>query len=114
MRRKVNLYVLSFLAVVFAQDCFSQSLIFPVFVNGPTTPGCTTECRSWMSHASVLNPNDTENTVTFTAYDSNGNIIRSSGAQSVAPFSKFDSSGLAGIGWLKVTATKPLIGRETI
>jgi hypothetical protein len=115
MHRKVNLYVLSFLLVVFARDGFSQSrLIFPVFVNGPTTPGCTTECRSWMSYASVFNPNDTENTVTFTSYDSNGNIIRSSGQLSVPPFTNLNPAGFPGSGWLKITATKPLIGRETI
>jgi hypothetical protein len=117
MRRKLAFFVPLFLFVLVGNTtCFAQSeLIFPVFVNTLIAPECQRGCRYWTSFASVFNPNDAVNTVTVTSYDSNGNMILSSGALSAPPFGAILPPGPSfRTGWMKITGSQALMGRERI
>jgi hypothetical protein len=110
MSRKLTLCFV----LLWATNCFAQNaLIFPVVVN-QSAGDCRTDCKYWISFPTVLNPNDTETTVTFTSYDSNGNIIGASGPLSALPFREATPVASFHTGWLKVTSSQPVIGREKI
>jgi hypothetical protein len=114
MRRYFEISVLAVLFVLAAgKSAFAQNeLIFPLIVY---TPGaCVGSCEYWASSVSVFNPNDQADSVMFTMYDSNGNIIGTSGSVSAAPFQTalVPPSVARQTGWMRVTGSQPLIGRE--
>jgi hypothetical protein len=115
MRRYLDsVFLLSFLVFVTATSCFAQNeLIFPLIVN---SFGSGANYEYWLSFTSVFNANDQPATVTFTMYDSNGNIV---GSPSTVTVGAFQAEAVPpGIplrtGWLKVTSSQPLIGSENI
>ena len=88
-------------------------LIFPLVVF--TANPCVADCEYWVTFASVFNPNTQPATVTFTTYDSAGNITASSGMVSAGAYQSttlLPSSVSLRTGWLQVTSSQPLIGRE--
>jgi hypothetical protein len=115
MRRYLDTVVLlSFLIFVAASSCFAQDdLIFPLIVN---TSGSGASYEYWLSSTSVFNANDQPAMVTFTAYDSSGNIIGSSSTVTAGPFqAAVVPPGMPlRTGWMKVTSSQPLIGSGNI
>jgi hypothetical protein len=117
MRRFFHTIVLLFLFIFAANTCLAESaLIFPVIAN-TQSGACGANCEYWSSFPSVFNPNDQPVTVTFTTYDSNGNVIASSGAVTAGAFQTAiipPSVGSLRTGWLKVSGSQPLVGREYV
>jgi hypothetical protein len=114
MHRYFETAVLVVLFVLAAGNrAFAQNeIILPLIVN--TTGGCSSSCEYWTSSVSVFNPNDQPVTVNFTMYGSAGNIIGSSNGVTAGAFQTalVPPSIALQTGWIRVTSSQPLIGRE--
>jgi hypothetical protein len=115
MRRYVNtVFLLSFLIFVAASSCFAQNeLIFPLIVY---TSGSGASYEYWVSFISVFNANDQPATVTFTSYDSSGNIVGSPSTVTAGAYQAalVPPGNSLRTGWMKVTSSQPLIGTGTM
>jgi len=110
MRRHLNtVFLLSFLIFVAATSCFAQNeLIFPLIVY---TSATGPDSEYWFTGTSVFNANNQPATVTFTTYDSSGNMLGSSGVTAGAFQTAVVPLGLPlRTGWMKVTSSQPLTG----
>jgi len=116
MHRKWDLAALWFLLVFALPICsFAQSdFIFPVVANTPLPTDCRADCRYWTSFFTLFNPNSTATSLKFTAYDSNGNITASSETILVPPFQNYTPPGIFRTGWVKISASQPVMPREKI
>jgi hypothetical protein len=106
-------FLIVFCVLTAANTGFAQNeLIFPLIVFTPDD--CAANCERWTSFTSVFNPNDQQATVTFTMFDANGKVIGSSAVVTAAAFGTVTAPPSVPLrtGWMKVTSSQPLIGRE--